>query len=96
LIATWEIRSAIVLTLNSEYLTIDHPAFFKYRSLSRSFRKSDINQLYVNKERVIGKEKYSLMLDNIDPLDERLVKGFYIPDQALWIAASINEHLKTL
>lgn len=94
-IATWEIRSTIDLTLSEKQFTIHHPAFFKYRSLTRTFPNDEIHRLYVNKVKVIGKEKYSLMID-IDPLDERLVKGFYVPEQALWIASRINDHLKVL
>lgn len=95
-IAIWEIQSAIVITLEKNKLEIFHPAFFKYRSLSRTFRAENINKLYVNKVRIVGREKYSLMLDTTDTLDERLVKGFYVPDQALWIAAKINKDLNLL
>jgi hypothetical protein len=95
-IAIWEIRNAIVLTISQTELTIFQPAFFKYRSLTRTFRIEKINKLYVNKVRVVGREKYSLMLDSKDPLDERLVKGFYVPDQALWIAHKINKDLNLL
>ncbi|GLR16893.1 hypothetical protein [Portibacter lacus] len=93
MIATWEIRSAIEIKLTEDKLTIFHPAFFSYRSLTRSYLIEDVNKLYVNKVRALGKEKYSLMIDDLEPLDERLIKGFYVPDQALWIAKEVNERI---
>lgn len=89
-VATWEIRSAVKITLTRHHLIIFHPSFFRYRSLTRKYQISDINKLYVIKVRRMGREKYSLMIDNSDELDERLIKGFYVPDQALWISSEIN------
>ncbi|WP_235297882.1 hypothetical protein [Portibacter marinus] len=92
-VATWELRSAIEIKLDKDNMSIFQPAFFNYRSLLRTYRLTQIEKLYVMKERRLGKEKYSLMLDEKQALDERLIKGFYVPDQALWIAEEVNKHL---
>ena len=92
-VAVWEIRTAIEITLTRYHMSIFHPAFFKYRSLKRKYQIANIHHLYVNKVRRIGQEKYSLMLESSAPADERLIKGFYIPDQALWIASFVNKKI---
>ncbi len=91
-VAIWEIRTAIEIQITRHHMTIFHPAFFKYRSLKRKYQVANIEKLYVNKVRRLGTEKYSLMLENVIPPDERLIKGFYLPEQALWIASHLNKH----
>lgn len=93
IIATYEIKSAMEIKMKDNTMTIYQPAFFEYRSLTRTYAIDEINKLYVIKVRKMGKEKYALMISNADPLDERLIKGFYVPEQALWIASEVNRRL---